>query len=172
MRGGNLALAADAAKLAGLARVLKDFNAPPSERLIQSVPVKRILELEAIAARTRLPPLFSLATFWRIDLRAQTERMEEFLARLQSTPEVIDAYPDTAAAPATVNPGNNPLFGMQDYLAAAPVGIDAQFAWLQASGDGTGVSVVDLEMAWNFAHEDLAPRNPALIFGDQSTDLG
>ncbi|HTS91489.1 MAG TPA: S8 family serine peptidase [Stellaceae bacterium] len=172
IEGKSLAQAADIAKISPLSRVLADFGTPPSERLIQSVPVKRILELEEAAARTRLPPLFSLATFWRIDMREQIARVPEFLDRLRDVPAVLDAYPDSGASAPAVNPGNNPLFSMQDYLEAAPVGIDAKFAWLQASGDGSGISLVDLEEAWNFTHEDLAPRNPTLIFGDQAPDMG
>ena len=111
--------------------------------------------------------MFSLASFWRVDFRKQPGRIEDFLSRLRDIREVAEAYHDSAVAAPVVAPGNDPLFRDQKYLTAAPVGIDAQFAWLHPGGDGTGVSVVDLEMDWNFTHEDLAPRSPMLLWGDQ-----
>jgi hypothetical protein len=165
--GESLSHAAEVEKLEALAAVLTDFGSPPSQRLVQSVSVEKILELEEKAAGSRLPPLFSLASFWRVDFRRQASRMEDFLGRLRDIAEVAEAYPDSAVGAPAVTPGNNPLFTDQKYLAAAPVGIDAPFAWLQHGGDGAGVSVVDLEQGWNFAHEDLAPRNPVLLWGDQ-----
>ncbi len=170
VQGESLSRAAHAGKLVALAAVLRDFGAPPSQRLVQSLSVEDILGLEAKAARSRLPPPFSLASFWRIDFRRRPGRVADFLARLREVPEVAEAYLDSDVVPAAVTPGNNPLFVDQKYLTAAPVGIDAQFAWLQHGGDGAGVSVVDLEEGWDFTHEDLASRNPVLLWGDQATD--
>lgn len=58
------------------------------------------------------------------------------------------------------------MFGEQRYLNAAPVGIDARWAWTQTNGAGEGVGFVDIERGWFLAvdvatamnqHEDL-PR--------------
>ena len=168
--GVSLVHAASAEKLDALAAVLKDFDSPPSQRLVQSVSVEKVLELERKAAESRLPPLFSLASFWRVDLRRQPERIADFITRLRAVEDVSEAYPDSPVGLPALTPGNNPLFAAQKYLTAAPVGIDAQFAWLQQGGDGAGVRIVDLEEGWDFTHEDLVAKAPALLWGDQATD--
>ncbi|MBL0692842.1 GON domain-containing protein [Comamonas sp. JC664] len=57
---------------------------------------------------------------------------------------------------ATSAPPITPLFeGDQGYLHAAPIGIDARFAWSVQGGRGTGVRVVDIEGGWRTTHEDL-----------------
>jgi len=43
----------------------------------------------------------------------------------------------------------------QQYLDAAPVGVDARYAWEWTGGDGSGVKVVDIETAFNAQHVDL-----------------
>lgn len=45
----------------------------------------------------------------------------------------------------------------QNYLEAAPRGVDAFFGWQQPGGDGKGVHVVDIEFGWHDEHEDLNP---------------
>jgi len=63
-----------------------------------------------------------------------------------------------------VDPATDPRSGEQRYLNAAPVGIDARWAWTQANGAGEGVGFVDIERGWFLAvdaatamnqHEDL-----------------
>lgn len=62
-------------------------------------------------------------------------------------------------------PPTTPNFtARQQYLDAAPGGIDAGFAWSKAGGEGTGINVIDIEGSWNFEHEDLAER-PASLEG-------
>ncbi len=51
----------------------------------------------------------------------------------------------------------------QKYLDAAPVGVDARYAWLWNGGTGAGVNVVDIESGFDRNHEDL----PAVIENDQ-----
>jgi hypothetical protein len=58
-----------------------------------------------------------------------------------------------SAAPA---PSVTPDFGgRQGYLDPAPGGVDARYAWTVPGGDGSGVSVIDVEGEWRFSHEDL-----------------
>jgi hypothetical protein len=90
--------------------------------------------------------------------------------------EVAYAQPPPAVALVDSNsePGDprpvTPLFeNQQGYLNAAPVGIDARFAWGLPGGNGANVRVVDVEFAWRTTHEDL----PALFVhgGTQSSRL-
>ncbi|MGE0028142.1 MAG: S8 family serine peptidase [Thermoleophilia bacterium] len=70
--------------------------------------------------------------------------------------------------PAFVDPSDDPLSGQQNHLNAAPVGIDAAFAWTRFGGDGTGVRVVDVEGDCRFDHEDLVDAAIALSQGRRS----
>jgi hypothetical protein len=67
--------------------------------------------------------------------------------------------------PPAVNPADDPRSPNQGYLDPAPDGIDAEYAWSFAGGDGAGQSLVDLEWGWTFNHEDLAAHGISLISG-------
>jgi serine protease len=67
----------------------------------------------------------------------------------------------------------------QLYLNPAPEGIDAKFAWTQPGGTGAGITVYDIEYAWNQNHEDLlldvellATGTPCDPFDDRSASHG
>jgi len=64
-----------------------------------------------------------------------------------------------------VVPGNDPRSANQGYLDPAPAGIDAEFAWTVAGGDGAGQRFVDLEQGWTLNHEDLTAHGATLLFG-------
>ncbi len=57
------------------------------------------------------------------------------------------------AAPDYANPAN-PSGVWQRYLDAAPVGIDARYAWSNSIA-GAGVKICDIEYGWNNTHADL-----------------
>ena len=61
------------------------------------------------------------------------------------------------------------LTANQTYLDAAPVGIDARYAWTLPGGRGDGVRVIDLEGGWNFSHEDLLVNSGGLLSGFNHT---
>ena len=64
-----------------------------------------------------------------------------------------------------VNAADDPRATNQDYLDAAPTGIDARYAWTFTGGDGAGQRVVDMERGWTFNHEDLSAHGITLING-------
>lgn len=70
----------------------------------------------------------------------------EFVARVPK-PAPPPAAPDYA------NPAN-PSGAWQRYLDAAPVGIDARYAWSNGIA-GAGLKVCDIEYGWNSTHADL-----------------
>ena len=52
---------------------------------------------------------------------------------------------------------SGPLHKYQGYLDAAPVGIDARYAWQQKGGTGnSNIKFVDIEQGWLTQHEDLS----------------
>lgn len=57
-----------------------------------------------------------------------------------------------------VSPDDDPLSVQQAHLGAAPIGVDARFAWTLFGGDGTGVQVIDVEGDWELDHEDLVDQ--------------
>lgn len=71
--------------------------------------------------------------------------------------------PDPQAPP--VVPNDDPRFPNQGYLDPAPEGIDAEYAWTIAGGDGTGQNFIDIEWGWTLNHEDLAAHGATLLSG-------
>lgn len=85
---------------------------------------------------------------------------------LLTWPSVVTAYVEPPPVePPVVNAADDPRSGNQGYLDPAPDGIDAEYAWGFAGGDGAGQAVVDLEWGWTFSHEDLAAHGITLISG-------
>jgi len=160
--------------LLGLVRVLDEFRQVKSSRLINSLPTDEILRLERNAASSSFAPLRSLSSYWRLDCRMLSEEEVEKLVRLLSQlPDISLAYRETPVSdPMPVNAGDDPLSSSQDYLDAAPTGIDARWAWTQPNGDGAGLGFVDLEQGWFQNHEDLVAKTPTLIFNDNHNGLG
>ena len=70
---------------------------------------------------------------------------------------------DPQAPPVT--PSDDLRFPNQGYLDPAPEGIDAEFAWTVAGGDGAGQNFVDIEWGWTLNHEDLVAHGISLLSG-------
>ncbi len=121
-----------------------------------------------------------LSVFYRVE--APDERLDELAERLREEEVIEAAYvKPPAALPQEINemvpvgeePAATPDFTpRQLYLDPAPGGIDARFAWTQPGGRGAGVSIIDIEGAWRFTHEDLTQGQGGVIGGTQNTDLG
>jgi serine protease len=148
-----------------LASVLTEFKVKSARRLVTSVDMDVLLELERASASSALPPKNSLADYWRIDVTDWSDDLRHVTDALLKVPGVDDAYLDIHVVHASVNPSDDPLSAGQGYLGPAPAGIDAQWAWAQANGDGAGVGLADLEDGWNVKHQDLAAANPSVIVG-------
>ena len=115
----------------------------------------RFFHLEQIAAKTRLPPLHSLLSYHRLDLRHRPELIESALRLLGERPEVDLAYRELAASdPAMTLEGRS---ADQGYLEDAPQGIGARAVWAHLTSGGPVPTVIDLEQGWNPEHENLSP---------------
>jgi len=147
-------------------------------------------ESVAAAAGVSNEELPDLSVFYRVD--AAEERLEELAAQLRSDPLIEAAYvkpageppqltilppesinemvPDVADAP----PATPDFVARQGYLAQAPAGVDAQFAWTLPGGRGAGVRITDCEWAWRFTHEDLLQNQSGVVAGTSmgNTDHG
>jgi hypothetical protein len=159
-------------RLWGLEKVLDEYDLSVSAPLVKSVDTDKILAMEKQADKSEFPPLRSLTSYWRIDARDKSDRIEEILKRLNSLYEVDKASLELKASDPLVNPADDPYNATQDYLDAAPEGISARWAWTQLNGEGAGVGFVDLEQGWFPAHEDYAAKSPAIVYGDNRDGVG
>ncbi|MFF0064410.1 S8 family peptidase [Streptomyces sp. NPDC005279] len=130
-----------------------------------------------------------LSLFYRV--RGGGDRTEELTARLAALPEIETAYLKPGAVPARTAPHGAPakarpeeakrlkegapatpdFTGRQGYLAPAPEGVDAYWAWQRPGGSGRNVTVVDVEGAWQLGHEDLAEKLAGIVVGNPVQDI-
>ena len=75
-------------------------------------------------------------------------------AALRPSRSRASALRETSSAASGGTPDFEPL---QGYLGPAPTGIDAYAAWTFAGGRGETVKVIDIELGWNWSHEDMKP---------------
>jgi serine protease len=155
----------DPAAVLGVARLGERFANLRMERAIRSVPAARISEMQQKAVQ--LDPTYrpsDLHGYIYVDVPPGTDP-EELARQLEKLPDVELAYVDRPAPDPVVNPANDPRFANQGYLDPSPDGVDAEFAWTIAGGDGAGVKVIDIERGWTLNHEDLVAKGAALLGG-------
>lgn len=87
--------------------------------------------------------------------RAARDALLRALDRLPVVDDVI-AEPEPSPPPLTPN-----FAGLQGYAGPAPAGIGTAALNALPGGLGEQVKIVDIEYAWNPAHEDLAKASPA-----------
>lgn len=114
-----------------------------------------------------------LSVYYKVE--APDDRLDRLAERLRQLEVVEAAYVKPPAELPEINdmlplaeepPVHTPDFTpRQGYLEAAPGGIDARYAWTLPGGGGAGVSVVDIEGAWRFSHEDLGQNQGGVIGG-------
>ncbi len=72
-------------------------------------------------------------------------------------------------SPGLPQPATPDFSGMQGYLYASPVGVNAQAVWGNPGGRGATVRLIDIEGAWLWTHEDL--KVPFFTGGTPIDDL-
>jgi len=167
-RHGDLVAAGKQAGFEALIQTLDAFKLS-SRPLITSIKPDQLELIEKAAVGGELPPLRSLSDYWRLDARHAPQRVEEIEAALRRLPEVELVYREkTASDP--VNAANDVYAASENFLDAAPTGVDARWVWTQPNGDGTGMHFIDLEQGWLLGHADLP--SPTLIFNDNRDGVG
>jgi len=155
LRGGELVdLTTDA--VAGVSRVLESVTSFEWSRICD---VEEAV-LDAIQARGETntgQPVYNLNNIYRLRFVAEQEAVDVWgLSRdLEALPGIIWARPVPKPMPLPLPPDYEPQQGYLDPAAATPTGIDAEYAWTQPGGDGTGITVVDIEYSWNYEHDDV-----------------
>ena len=155
-------------KLELLESFLKELGHVPAKKVIGEKLSSKLKELEDKAKRSERPPQRSMSTYWKLDLRSRRDSLDEILKRLLQIPGVEYAYKEHTPSPPAINPVDDVYATDQDYLDAAPAGIDARWAWTQPDCEGAGVGMVDCEWGWNVTHEDLSASAPTLIHNGNS----
>ncbi len=108
--------------------------------------------------------------YFVIDVASANEA-ESLVNQLNTLPEVEIAYGEPQPEPAVdISPPTPDYTADQDYLDAAPGGVDAYYAWTVPGGDGTGIKIVDIEGGWTLDHEDLESAADGLLGGTMYTD--
>ncbi|NGO75377.1 S8 family serine peptidase [Streptomyces sp. YC504] len=144
------------------------------ERIQAAVPPQQVQE-----------PGPDLTLFYRV--RGGRERAQELRSRMAALPEIDTAYVKPGAVPATLGPvrqtteenqrlkegaPETPDFtSRQGYLRPAPEGIDAHWAWQRPGGSGEGVTIIDVEGAWQLGHEDLSAKLAGVVVGTPVQDI-
>lgn len=163
--GGRLA-AAGPQSVAGVSAVLDRQPGARVTPLLAADPADlRRMRAEG-QARTG-EELADLTQLFRVEFDAGVD-LSAVLAGLFALDEVENAYaaPLPAAPPGDILPPATPSFtGSQGYRGAAPAGIDAGYALTQPGGNGAGVTVLDVEYAWRYTHEDLSSVSAASHVG-------
>ena len=142
-----------------------------SRRLITSVSVQDLRNLEERARQGGIEPRYSLALCWRVDARGRSEaewqELRKKFMELQNEVEYADLEM-SASAPANAPANYEP---QQLYLDPAGTGIDARWAWTQPGGKGTEMHFIDLEEGW-WMHDDLPKSiNPPISGQNRQIDL-
>jgi serine protease len=111
--------------------------------------------------------LYDLNNIYRLRVPKGTN-VWQLSQELEALPGVHRARP----VPRPVRPPSPPSYeAEQGYLASAiatPTGVGAQHAWTYPGGEGTGVTVCDLEYEWNYDHADVTKAQGAEL----NSDLG
>ncbi|MEU7577538.1 S8 family peptidase [Streptomyces sp. NPDC041068] len=130
-----------------------------------------------------------LALFYRV--RGGEDRAQELRSRMAALPGIDTAYVKPGAVPAAIDPAHTqpqdldeatrrrkegmpvtPDFtSRQGYLNPAPQGVDARWAWQRIGGSGEGITVIDVEGAWQLRHEDLAAKLAGVVVGTPIQDV-
>ena len=146
-----------------------------------------VWDLERQAAGSPLPPMHSLASYWRINdvtlpvdsgpevgevrlngwVPSYGPAMRKLLGQLNELPEVDLAYRELAATDASAGAPGDTYECVQEYLERAPIGIDARWVWRQTGNMAPEVRFADLEQGW-IRHDDLPSIDPESnrVFGD------
>ncbi len=120
---------------------------------------EKLLQADRIAAeRLTAQEQADLSNYFTIQLEPDTKG-EELVDEFNGLASVETAYlaPVPVDAQADIAPPTPTLQANQGYVAPAPQGIDAQFAWTLLGGRGNGIRVIDIEGSWYLQHEDLPP---------------
>jgi len=160
---------------------LAQVPGPGIRRMFDQTEEGLLNQTGAIAAATGVE-VPDLSVYYSNDVPA--EEAERLVEELSREPLVDAVYVKPATEPAGLfddemitltaeaPPATSNFATDQGYLGPAPGGIDAHYAWTRTGGRGAGFSIIDIEGAWRFTHEDLLLKLSGVVGGIPTTDLG
>ncbi len=110
-------------QLGGIEKLLDLYDINDTRPVIRALPPKEILKLEKQVAQSELPPLHSLTSYWKLDIRHLADKSEVIVKSFNALDEVDIAYRELEATDPAVNPADDPHNASQNYQDAAPDGI-------------------------------------------------
>ncbi len=105
--------------------------------------------------------LYNLNNIYRLRIEGHQD-IWEIARQLEELPGIMLARPVPLPTPLPVPGSFQPNQGYEDPAVNNPSGIDAEYAWTQPGGTGTGVTICDLEYGWNLSHQDLPLSIPQI----------
>ncbi len=141
------------------------------QRVFKSLQVNSLSRKKEVSQSAGQIQLADLNNYYRLQVNSAQEA-ETIVNELNTYEQVEIAYVmPTVEVAGDIAPPTPDYIPTQEYLDPAPAGIDAHFAHTVAGGDGSGVKIIDIEIAWNTTHEDLdSAANPIIEFGNTGTD--
>ncbi len=141
------------------------------KRLFRVAPEDRLEQARTVLQLQSKHELADLNNYYEITVTSVAEA-EALVNRLNKLDIVEIAYVEPSPEPAgDIDPPTPDYQPNQDYREAAPSGIDADYANTLPGGDGAGVTIVDIEGAWQETHEDLDKAVGGLIGGVELNDI-
>lgn len=160
LREGNPLDLSGTASMDGVQETLELTDSFVWER-ITSVSEEELDAMETNGEERTGEDLYNLNNIYRLRFEGDID-IWELSNMLEELPGIILARPVPLPQP----PPTPDYQGYQGYLKAVsftPTGIDAIYAWTQSGGNGTGVTVCDLEYSWNYNHHDILKASGSQI---------
>jgi len=108
----------------------------------------------------------ALINYYRLKLAGDVD-MPLLISDLKSLGIIETAYAEPTPAPAPASPNYT---SAQNYLKAAPDGINANIAKTYPGGTGANVRIIDVEYSWNTLHEDITKARTATVASGTPVD--
>ncbi len=153
LRCGNLIDLSGKGALDGLEEVLELTESYQWERM-STVSEEAVDEMESRGEELTSSNIYNLNNIYRLRFQGEID-VWELAEKLQELPGIISAIPVPLPQHLPQPPDYQSSQGYLNAASFTPTGIDAIYAWTQPGGDGTGVTVCDLEYSWNYSHNDL-----------------
>ncbi|MFN8177669.1 MAG: FlgD immunoglobulin-like domain containing protein [bacterium] len=156
LRGNDLVDLAGTNATQGVGAALAKLGRHEWSRLCD-VPEDKLDELQRRGKLHSGVDVYNLNNIYRLRFAAGTSGVDAWqLGReLEALPGVLSARPVPLPAPAPLPPDFQPGQNYEDPATSIPTGIDAEYAWTRAGGNGTVVTVCDIEYSWNYGHNDV-----------------
>ncbi|TET45145.1 T9SS type A sorting domain-containing protein [candidate division TA06 bacterium] len=121
---------------------------------IADVPEEQLDEIQFRGEANTGKPVYNLNNIYRLRIPKALD-VWAISKDLEALDGIMLARPVPKPTPPPLPPDYEPQQGYLDPASSTPTGIDAEYAWTQPGGDGTGVTVCDLEYSWKYNHTDI-----------------